>query len=227
MPEPVAEWTNMTTGVDLLKNFYQENEKWTFPFENLVQLSRLKTFCEAKKYFKNKIDAAKSSSSPKKHVFIERSFLSSYNVFIQNSYEQKRLNKIEFDILTEYYILFTNEMNNFFSDLNQMSLEDTENKENSLTFKKHVPASDKAAQIATAQRPPFKVIYLRTDPEICFQRVKYRSRDAESDISLEYLQQIHDKYEKWIDRIEEKSLVKVVDGNHDINHIVKQIENFL
>lgn len=115
MPEPVAEWTNMVNGVDLLKNFYEENEKWTFAFENLVQLSRLKSFYEARDRFQQ-IAADQTS---KKNVFIERSLLSSYNVFVVNSYEENRLNKIEFDILTEYYLLFSDRMRAFFEQISQ------------------------------------------------------------------------------------------------------------
>merc|ERR1712127_1182094 len=44
MQEPVAEWTHMKSGTDLLGSFYNNKERWSFCFENLVQLSRLKAY---------------------------------------------------------------------------------------------------------------------------------------------------------------------------------------
>lgn len=49
MQEPVAEWTNMKSGTDLLGSFYTEKQRWSFCFENLVQLSRLKSHYQALK----------------------------------------------------------------------------------------------------------------------------------------------------------------------------------
>ena len=42
------------------------------------------------------------------------------------------------------------------------------------------------------------IIYLRTEPEICLQRIKKRERDEESKLSLQYLQGIHARHEEWI-----------------------------
>ena len=77
-----------------------------------------------------------------------------------------------------------------------------------------------------------KVIYLKTDPEICFYRVGKRSRDGESTISSEYLKDCHDYHENMINSISNKILV--IDGNKDIdldNNIVNNwmntIHNFI
>jgi len=42
------------------------------------------------------------------------------------------------------------------------------------------------------------IIYLRTTPEICAERIKKRSRDGESTISQEYLELLHNKHDKWL-----------------------------
>ena len=61
MQEPVAEWTNMKSGTDLLGSFYTDKQRWSFCFENLVQLSRLKAHYQSLKvnlnylYYINKI----------------------------------------------------------------------------------------------------------------------------------------------------------------------------
>jgi deoxyadenosine/deoxycytidine kinase len=47
-------------------------------------------------------------------------------------------------------------------------------------------------------KPPDLMIYLRSDVDFLFDRIKKRSRNCESDISKEYLEQLNNNYEKWI-----------------------------
>ena len=42
---------------------------------------------------------------------------------------------------------------------------------------------------------PDIIFYLQSPPEICFERLKNRNRNCESNISLEYLIKIHENYE--------------------------------
>jgi deoxyadenosine/deoxycytidine kinase len=51
---------------------------------------------------------------------------------------------------------------------------------------------------------PDGFIYLRTQPEVCHDRLKKRDRHEESSVSLDYIQTIHDKHERWL--IEKKDL---------------------
>jgi thymidine kinase len=41
-------------------------------------------------------------------------------------------------------------------------------------------------------------VYLRTTPEICYQRLKMRCREEEKVIPLEYLDAVHRLYEEWL-----------------------------
>lgn len=43
---------------------------------------------------------------------------------------------------------------------------------------------------------PRGYIYLRSDPRKCYERIQTRGRECESNITLEYLQQLHDLHEK-------------------------------
>jgi thymidylate kinase len=43
-----------------------------------------------------------------------------------------------------------------------------------------------------------RVIYVETDPAICFQRIAKRARTGESNISLEYLQKCDEYHKTWI-----------------------------
>lgn len=42
------------------------------------------------------------------------------------------------------------------------------------------------------------LVYLRTDPEVVYQRIKARARPEEAQVSLEYLQQLHRMHEDWL-----------------------------
>lgn len=45
---------------------------------------------------------------------------------------------------------------------------------------------------------PQGFIYLRTDPEIAFSRLKKRDREEENVVGLSYLTSVHDKHEEWL-----------------------------
>ena len=77
-----------------------------------------------------------------------------------------------------------------------------------------------------------KVIYLKTKPEICFNRISKRNRDGESNISLEYLDNCHEYHEEMIKNIKDETLV--IDSNKDtdidktiIDEWIEIIKNFI
>jgi deoxyadenosine/deoxycytidine kinase len=45
---------------------------------------------------------------------------------------------------------------------------------------------------------PSVIVYLRTTPEVVKMRIQSRGRPEESNITLEYLRQVHQKYENWL-----------------------------
>jgi deoxyadenosine/deoxycytidine kinase len=47
-------------------------------------------------------------------------------------------------------------------------------------------------------RSPRGFIYLRTDPSVCYERMRKRNRGAEAGVGLEYLQQIHERHESFL-----------------------------
>ena len=70
-----------------------------------------------------------------------------------------------------------------------------------------------------------KVIYLKTDPEISFYRVNKRSRDGESTISLEYLQNCHNYHEDMINNINDQKLI--INGNKDTDLDINIVNEWL
>lgn len=46
--------------------------------------------------------------------------------------------------------------------------------------------------------PFFRIVYLRTDPEVAYERIGQRGRSEENSIKLEYLQSVHKYHEDWL-----------------------------
>lgn len=73
------------------------------------------------------------------------------------------------------------------------------------------------------------IIYIKTDPEICFERMQQRGRKCENNVSLEYLKIIDKKYDEMIKLFQkEKKHIKIyiVDGNkktEEVYDIVSKI----
>lgn len=45
---------------------------------------------------------------------------------------------------------------------------------------------------------PSGFIYLKSDPKVCYNRLKKRDRSEEAEVSLEYLELLHNKHEDWL-----------------------------
>jgi deoxyadenosine/deoxycytidine kinase len=78
---------------------------------------------------------------------------------------------------------------------------------------------------------PSKIIYIKTDPVICADRIASRNRHGESNISIDYLIQCEEYHEAMIRNA--PSEILVLDGNQDgalrimLNDSLKSIENFI
>ena len=78
--------------------------------------------------------------------------------------------------------------------------------------------------------PVSKVIYVNTDPEICFQRIEKRSRTGESNIPLEYLQNCHKYHTDMLDVSSTDCICKeqiVLNGNIDTNKNKEQLTEWI
>ncbi|XP_055678573.1 deoxynucleoside kinase isoform X1 [Lutzomyia longipalpis] len=66
-----------------------------------------------------------------------------------------------------------------------------------------------------------RIIYLRTDPEVAYERVRARARSEESCVPLEYLRQIHERYENWLIHGQHPcpAPVTVLNANLDLSNI--------
>ena len=78
--------------------------------------------------------------------------------------------------------------------------------------------------------PISKVIYVNTDPQICFDRIKKRSRTGESSIPLDYLENCHKYHEDMLDTNKDSCVCNdqiVFDGNIDIFQNEEHLEEWL
>ena len=73
---------------------------------------------------------------------------------------------------------------------------------------------------------PFKIIYIKSTPEICLKRIRYRNRESESTIDEHYLHRINSKYENWIKNFPQSELI-LIDGNLEKDKVYDQIDQIL
>jgi deoxyadenosine/deoxycytidine kinase len=75
-----------------------------------------------------------------------------------------------------------------------------------------------------------KIVYVKTDPTICYSRIQKRSRTGESNIELYYLQKCHNYHESMLDVNTDKCVCKnqiIVDGNADIYDSPNQLVQWI
>lgn len=71
------------------------------------------------------------------------------------------------------------------------------------------------------------IVYLRTSPEIVYQRMRVRARKEENTVSLEYLKQIHEIHDEWLfykTLFTVPAPVIVLDGNKSIEEMVLEFD---
>ncbi len=79
---------------------------------------------------------------------------------------------------------------------------------------------------------PTGFIYLQTSPQVCYDRMRVRSRSEEATVSLDYLKMLHVKHENWlvnktgVDEIIKQIPVLVLQCDEDFEHnIGEQIKH--
>jgi deoxyadenosine/deoxycytidine kinase len=72
---------------------------------------------------------------------------------------------------------------------------------------------------------PDVIVYVRTDPATCLERIAARGRPAEEPMTLEYLQKLNFQYENIVKYF--PGVVRVVDGDRAANVVYKDVENIV
>ena len=145
LSEPVHVWREIkdADGVDLLTNFYKDQEKFSFHFQMAAFISRISAI-------------TKLQGNPEiKLIIVERSIWTDKNVFAKMLYDDGKISELEYNIYLKWFDEFSKLINH---SLN---------------------------------------IYIKTTPEVAFERVKKRNRSGET-IPLEYLQKCHRYHSDWL-----------------------------
>lgn len=75
---------------------------------------------------------------------------------------------------------------------------------------------------------PDLIIYITTSPDICYERIKKRSRTGEDDISRTYLEDIHSLHNTYTDEMKAMGVsVEVINGNQSLEQVVCDVIHVL
>lgn len=86
---------------------------------------------------------------------------------------------------------------------------------------------------AATVKNPVLVIYLQDSPERCLERIHRRNRPYEQQITLEFLQTLHEDYEQLFDRWQSCPLIRLpasrvgIDDEAGIEHVVLQVKAYV
>jgi deoxyadenosine/deoxycytidine kinase len=171
LKEPVDDWEKIRdeNGTTMLEKFYSNQEKYSFPFQMMAYISRLRVL-------RNTI---KNIDKEEKNIYIitERSLYTDKMVFAKMLYETGKIEYINYQIYLNWFDTFSEEF------------------------------------------PIHKVVYVKTSPDICYNRILKRSRDGESNIPLQYLESCSEYHDNMLDNTLINCVCKnqlILNGNIDI-----------
>jgi deoxyadenosine/deoxycytidine kinase len=186
LKEPIDEWDKIKdeNGVTILNKFYADQEKYSFPFQMMAYISRLKLFRNTLKNIKY-VGEGKSKNIV---IITERSLYTDKMVFAKMLYDSKKIEDVCYQIYLNWFDIFSDE------------------------FTVH------------------KVVYIKTSPEKCHERITKRLRIGEENIPLEYLDNCSNYHDNMLDKESPECVCKVqliLDGNIDIYKNTNQVEEFI
>lgn len=180
LKEPVDEWSNIKdeNGITILEKFYADQEKYSFSFQMMAYISRLKLLKDTIKQLQLKHSLRDDKNNNEKYIIItERSLYTDKMVFAKMLYDSGKIEDVNYQIYLNWFDAFVDEF------------------------------------------PINKIIYVKTNPEICHQRIATRHRDGENNIPLEYLVSCTNYHENMLDKNSIDCVCKeqlILDGNHNI-----------
>ena len=182
LKEPVDEWAKIKdkNGTTILEKFYADQEKYSFPFQMMAYVSRIK---ELRNTIKEKM---KNSSNPF-IIITERSLYTDKMVFAKMLYDTDKIEHVNYQIYLNWFDTFSDEF------------------------------------------PVHKVVYVKTDPEKCCERIGKRSREGESNIPMDYLKSCSLYHDNMLDKSSSECVCHdqlVLDGNIDIYKNVSQVNKW-
>jgi deoxyadenosine/deoxycytidine kinase len=191
--EPVNDWEQIkdNEGNSMLKLFYANQEKYSFAFQMMAYISRLKILRDTvdkivkernnlvqeriQSMFINYDEQRNYHDYPKYVIITERSLYTDKHIFAKMLYDQGKIEDVCYQIYLNWFDEFA--------------------KDYSINYS----------------------VYVNTEPQKCYERIHERDREGEEVIPLTYLTECHNYHEKFLDEntgIKTEKLV--LDGNVDI-----------
>jgi len=106
LKEPVDEWEKIKdeNGITILEKFYSDQEKYSFPFQMMAYVSRLKVLRDALKNIREK-----ESSNKKTIIITERSLYTDKMVFAKMLYDSGKIEHVTYQIYLNWFDTFSEE----------------------------------------------------------------------------------------------------------------------
>lgn len=112
LKEPVDEWEKIKdeNGTTILEKFYSDQEKYSFPFQMMAYVSRLKVLRDALKNIRENALNNKNNATTKKTIIItERSLYTDKMVFAKMLYDSRKIEHINYQIYLNWFDTFSEE----------------------------------------------------------------------------------------------------------------------
>jgi len=113
LKEPVDEWSNIKdeNGITILEKFYADQVKYSFPFQMMAYISRLKLLKDTVANIKNNKNLiSENQLSNKKYIIItERSLSTDKMVFAKMLYDTGKIEFINYQIYLNWFHTFADE----------------------------------------------------------------------------------------------------------------------
>ena len=79
---------------------------------------------------------------------------------------------------------------------------------------------------------PETIVYIRAEPELCFGRMSGRHRNEEANVSMQYINNLHDLHEDWLIRrtkftVPNNCDVIILDGSKETKVLVNEFTTLL
>jgi deoxyadenosine/deoxycytidine kinase len=183
LKEPVDEWAKIKdkNGTTILEKFYADQEKYSFPFQMMAYVSRIKEL-------RNTVKEQKKNSSNPFVIITERSLYTDKMVFAKMLYDTGKIEHVNYQIYLNWFDTFSDEF------------------------------------------PVHKVVYVKTAPEKCHERIVKRSREGEDNIPLSYLKSCSFYHNNMLDKNLRDCVCEtqlVLDGNVNIYENTKQLGRWI
>ena len=195
LKEPVDEWSKIKdeNGITILEKFYADQNKYSFSFQMMAYISRLKLLKDTIHHVKecqetliknrnqqmliNYDEQENYFELPKYVIITERSLFTDKMVFAKMLYDSGNIEHINYQIYLNWFNTFAEEF------------------------------------------PINKIIYVRADPETCHERIATRHRDGEDNIPITYLKSCSEYHDNMLDKTNNECVCKeqlILNGNHNI-----------